>query len=110
MYPYKSGDACAMGLQRTSGQVLLQLTPSFRTKEPTCVFIAWRSNICMDSPLGVPGDLRAVSWSSFALRYVFACTGVPDPPKFVLLHLLLLLLVLCRWDVKEAINKHYNFH
>jgi hypothetical protein len=43
----------------------------------------------MDSPLGVSGDLRAVSWSSFALRYAFAqvkFTGVPDPPKFVLLH------------------------
>jgi hypothetical protein len=39
----------------------------------------------MDSPLGVPGHLRAVSWSSFALRYAFAFTGVPDPPKFVLL-------------------------
>jgi hypothetical protein len=24
--------------------------------------------------------------------------------------ILLLLLLLCRWDVKEAINKHYNFH
>jgi hypothetical protein len=24
--------------------------------------------------------------------------------------LLLLLLLLRRWDVKEAINKHYNFH
>jgi hypothetical protein len=31
---------------------------------------------CMASPLGVPGDLRAVSWSSFALRYAFAFTGV----------------------------------
>jgi hypothetical protein len=30
----------------------------------------------MASPLGVPGDLRAVSWSSFALRYAFAFTGV----------------------------------
>jgi hypothetical protein len=39
----------------------------------------------MDSPLEVPGDLRAISWSSFALRYAFAFTGVPDPPKFVLL-------------------------
>jgi hypothetical protein len=28
------------------------------------------------SPLGVPGDLRAVSWSSLALRYAFAFTGV----------------------------------
>jgi hypothetical protein len=26
------------------------------------------------------------------------------------LALLLLLLLLRRWDVKEAINKHYNFH
>jgi hypothetical protein len=31
---------------------------------------------CMASPLGVPGDLRAVSWSSFALRSAFAFTGV----------------------------------
>jgi hypothetical protein len=31
---------------------------------------------CMASPLVVPGDLRAVSWSSFALRYAFAFTGV----------------------------------
>jgi hypothetical protein len=30
---------------------------------------------CMASPLGVPGDLRAVSWSSFALRYAFAFTA-----------------------------------
>jgi hypothetical protein len=47
----------------------------------------------MDSPLGVPGDLRAVSWSSFALRYAFAFTGVPDPPKFVLLHVRTLILL-----------------
>jgi hypothetical protein len=42
---------------------------------------------CMDSPLGAPGDLWAVSWSSFALRYGFAFTGVLDAPKFVLLQL-----------------------
>jgi hypothetical protein len=31
----------------------------------------------MVSPLGVPGELRAVSWSSFAakLRYAVAFTG-----------------------------------
>jgi hypothetical protein len=44
-----------------------------------------RNNPMITTQTTQRGDLRAVSWSSFALRYAFAFTGVPDPSKSVLI-------------------------